>query len=59
MTSEEISQLIYENRYSKTMRNSELQELLQQFPGDAIVAVEYCDVRKLQYFPDRNLIAID
>ena len=59
MTNEEISQLIYENRYSKTMLNSELQELLKQFPGDAIVAVEYCDVIRLQYFPDRNLIAID
>ena len=59
MTNEEISRLIYENRYSKTMLNSELQELLQQFPGNAMVAVEYCDVRKLQYFPDRNLIAID
>ena len=59
MTNEEYSQLIYENRYSKTMLNSELQELLKQFPGDAIVAVEYCDVTRLQYFPDRNLIAID
>lgn len=50
---------IYENRYDKTMRNKDLQELLSKFPDDAIVAVEYCDVKKLQYFPDRNLIAID
>ena len=50
---------IYKNRYDKTMRNKDLQELLSKFPDDAIVAVEYCDVKKLQYFPDRNLIAID
>lgn len=59
MTNEEYAQLIYENRYNKTMLNIELQELLKQFPGNAIVAVEYCDIRKLQYFPDKNLIAID
>lgn len=59
MTNEEFAQLIYENRYSKTMTNSELQALLSQFPGDAKVAVEYCDVSCLQYFKDRNLIAID
>lgn len=52
-------ELIYENRYHNTMCNGELQKLLKQFPDDAIVAVEYCDVKKLQYFPDRNLIAID
>jgi hypothetical protein len=50
---------IYENRYNRTMRNKDLQELLSKFPDDTIVAVEYCDVKKLQYFPDRNLIAID
>lgn len=59
MTNEEYAKLIYENRYSKTMLNSELQELLKQFPADAKVAVEYCDVRRLQYFEDQNLIAID
>lgn len=59
MTNEEFSQLIYENRYNNTMLNSDLQELLKQFPKDAKVAVEYCDIRRLQYFPDRNLIAID
>lgn len=59
MTPEEEIKLIYERRYDNTMLNSELQELLKQFPGDAKVAVEYCDVRRLQYFKDRNLIAID
>jgi hypothetical protein len=28
-------------------------------PGDAMVAVEYCDVCQLKYHPDRNLITID
>ena len=56
---EDIPQPIYENRYNNTLCNNELQKLLKQFPGNAMVAVEYCDVKKLQYFPDRNLIAID
>ena len=59
MTNEEFAQLIYENRYNHTMRNKELQELLKQFPEDAMVAVEYCDVRRLKYHKDRNLITID
>lgn len=59
MTNEELFQLIYENRYSNTMLNKDLQEILKQFPDDAIVAVEYCDVKRLKYFPDKNLIAID
>ena len=59
MTHEEFAQLIYENRYNNTMKNEELQELLKQFPKDAMVAVEYCDVRQLKYHPDRNLITID
>ena len=59
MNNEELAQLIYENRYSQTMLNKELQDLLKQFPDNANVAVEYCNIRKLQYFKDRNLIAID
>ena len=54
-----IAQIIYENRYHKTIKNRELQELLSQFPEDADVAIEYCDIKRLQYFKDRNLIAID
>lgn len=50
---------VYNNRYGNTMRNDELQKLLQQFPGDALVAVEYCNVRQLKYHSDRNLITID
>lgn len=59
MTNEEFAQLIYENRYNHTMRNEELQEILKQFPGNAMVAVEYCNIRQLKYHPDKNLITID
>ena len=45
--------------FSKTVKNGELQDILSQYPKDAIVAVEYCDVKNLKYFPDRNFIAID
>lgn len=47
------------HKFSKTVKNGELQDILSQYPKDAIVAVEYCDVKNLRYFPDRNLIAID
>lgn len=39
--------------------NKELQDLLKQYPDDAIVVVEYCNVRELKYYKDRNLIVID
>lgn len=45
--------------FSKTVKNGELQDILSQYPKDATVAVEYCDVKNLRYFPDRNFIAID
>ena len=45
--------------FSKTVKNGELQDILSQYPKDAIIAVEYCDVKNLKYFPDRNFIAID
>jgi hypothetical protein len=45
--------------FSKTVKNGELQDILSQYPKDAVVAVEYCDVKNLKYFPDRNFIAID
>ena len=47
------------HRFSWTVKNEELQGILSQYPKDAIVAVEYCDVKNLKYFPDRNFIAID
>ena len=39
--------------------NKELQELLKQYPDDAIVVIEYCNIRELQYHEDSNLITID
>ena len=41
------------------MTNKELQDLLKQYPDDAVVAIEYCDIRELTYIEDRNLITID
>lgn len=39
--------------------NKELQDLLKQYPDDAIVAIEYCNIRDMKYFKERNLIEID
>lgn len=39
--------------------NKELQDLLKQYPDDAIVCIEYCNIRELKYYEDRNLIVID
>ena len=39
--------------------NKELREILSQYPDDAMVAVEYCNIRELRYHKDRNLITID
>jgi len=47
------------HKFGRTVKNGELQDILSQYPKDAIVAVEYCDVKNLRYFPDRNFIAID
>ena len=41
------------------MTNAELQEILKQYPDDAIVVVEYCNIRQLKYDQDNNLITID
>lgn len=46
-------------QFSNTCTNGELIDLLSQFPRDAVVGIEYCSPKKLQYFPDRNFIAID
>jgi hypothetical protein len=45
--------------FFKTVKNEELQNTLSKYPKDAIVAVEYCDIKDIKYFPDRNFIAID
>ena len=39
--------------------NKELQDLLKQYPDDAIVAIEYCNIQELKYIKDINLIVID
>lgn len=39
--------------------NKELQDLLKQYPDDAIVVVEYCNIRELRYSEENNLITID
>ena len=47
------------HKFGWIVKNEELQDILSQYPKDATVAVEYCDVRSLKYFQDRNFIAID
>lgn len=37
----------------------ELEELLKPYPDDAIVCIEYCSIRELKYYEDRNLIVIE
>lgn len=39
--------------------NKELQDILKQYPGNAIISIEYCNIRELKYYEDRNLIVID
>lgn len=41
------------------IKNKELQELLNQYPDDAVVVVEYCNVKELSYNRDKNMITID
>lgn len=47
----------YGGRYQ--ISNKELREILSQYPDDAMVAVEYCNINELRYHRDRNLITID
>ena len=44
---------------SQICTNKELQDILKQYPGDAIVSIEYCNIKELKYYEDRNLIVID
>lgn len=46
-------------KFSNTVTNEELINILSKFPKDAVIGIEYCNPKKLQYFPDRNFIAID
>lgn len=39
--------------------NKELQDLLNKYPHDAIVSIEYCNIRELKYIENKNLIVIE
>lgn len=39
--------------------NKELQDILKQYPDNVIVSIEYCNIRELKYYEDRNLIVIN
>ena len=34
---------------TQPVTNKELQEILKQYPDDAIVVIEYCNIRQLKY----------
>ena len=44
---------------TQPVTNKELQEMLKQYPDDAIVVIEYCNIRQLKYQEDQNIIKID
>lgn len=44
---------------SNPVTNKELQNLLKQYPDDAVVVIEYCNIRHVRYNEDVNLITID
>ena len=44
---------------TQPMTNKELQEILKKYPDDAIVVIEYCNIRQLKYQKDQNIIKID
>lgn len=50
---------IREQKNKDQITNKELQDLLKQYPDDAIVSIEYCNIRELKYYEDKNLIVID
>lgn len=44
---------------SDQITKKELQELLKPYPDDAIVCIEYCNIRELKYIKEKNLIVIE
>ena len=40
------------------MTNVEFQNILKQYPDDAIISIEYCNVENMQYDKESNLIII-
>ena len=41
------------------MTNKEFQELLKQYPDDALISIEYCNPREINYNEESNIIYID
>ena len=41
------------------MTNKELQEWLRQYPENALVTVEYCNINEIRYNDETNIINID
>lgn len=44
---------------SDQVTKKELEELLKPYPDDAIVCIEYCNIKELQYIQEQNLIVIN
>ena len=44
---------------SDQITKKELEDLLKQYPDDAIVCIEYCNIRELKYIKEKNLIVIE
>lgn len=54
-----VAETFFENKRYVPISNKELQNLLKQYPDDATVCIEYCNIRELKYCKDGNLIVID
>lgn len=54
-----VTETFYENKCHVSITNKELRDILKQYPDDAIVCIEYCNIRELKYYEDINLIVID
>lgn len=44
---------------SNQVTNKELQDLLKHYPDDAVIVIEYCNIKELRYSEENNLITID
>lgn len=54
-----IDYIFGEEFMSNQITNKELQDLLKQYPDNAVVVSEYCNIRELRYSEENNLITID
>lgn len=41
------------------LTNKQFQEILKQFPEDAIICIEYCNANNPKYIKELNIINID